>query len=276
MNKSQKLISKKISESIAFIKKNIALKIDFSIILGSGFEPDNKLFKEKIVIPYEKIPNFVKPVIKTHKGLLRFGTLGGKNVLIFHGRIHAYQGYNAQEVAYNARVAAKISKQGVIFTNLVGGINQKHKVGDFIILKDHINLTDFNPLIMSDENLGSYFVDMTNAYKKEWNKKLIAIAKKEKIKANEGIFAFLIGPNFETPAELSLLKKIGADIVGWSIVPEVLAARQANTNIAAISCVSDITSLKGKSKINLDKIWNVGKIKSEYLFKLINKFILTF
>lgn len=270
----EKPLSKKVEESVSFIKKNISDKIDFSIFLGSGFNIDRSVFNEKTQMAYTDVPFFIKPKVKTHKGILRYGELGGKNILIFHGRIHSYEGYNAIEIAYNSWVAATLSLSGLIFTSLVGGINSNYKVGDFVFVSDHINFSGINPIIMSDGKLGNRFVDMLHTYNEKWIEKILGIAKKKGIRAHKGILAFLTGPNFETRAELNFLKSIKADIVGWSIIPDVLAARQVGKKLIGISCISDMSDPVTLSEVDLDSIWKVGLDKTPQLFELMKEFLL--
>lgn len=266
---TRKRLAERVSESARFIQRNICDNVDFSLFLGSGFVIDTSIFVEKSAVPYCEIPHFIQPAVTTHEGVVRFGTVGNKGVLIFQGRVHAYEAYTLQEVAYNAWVAATISSHGLILTSLVGGINSRYEVGDFVVVKDHINLSGLSPLIKADETLGTRFVDMLDAYNEEWSRKILDAAAGSGIRINEGILAFLPGPSFETRAELRFLESIGADIVGWSVVPEVLAARQVGKELVAISCVSDLSKPATLSEVDLDSIWRVGAEKSAALFQLI-------
>lgn len=262
----------KILKTVRFLKHRVKFSPEVLIILGSGFSRASDIIYQQLALRYEDIPYFHKTTVQTHKGRLIFGKISGRPVMVMEGRLHSYEGLSLQEVVYPVRVAAKLGAREIITTNLAGGINKNFRVGDFMVIKDHINLSCDNPLI-GYKAPRERFVDMFDAY----SPKLISLAKKAarrvQIRLRQGVLIYLTGPNFETLAELKFLKAIGADVVGWSVVPEVLAARQENMEVLGISCISDISWPDRYSKVNIDKIFQVGLDRAQDLARLIRAYL---
>jgi purine-nucleoside phosphorylase len=241
------LTEKKINDSIRYIKEKTGVPLEkgaeIGVILGSGLGSLADKLKESISIPYKDIPHFPLSTVPGHKGQLVFGTLSGKSVICLQGRYHYYQGYTIHEVVYPIRVMQRLGIVELIVTNSAGGINQKFIPGDLMLIKDHINLMGVNPLIGEKlEKFGTYFLDMSRAYSKHLIEKAEEAAKITKIKIQEGVYAALTGPNYETPAEINYLRIIGADAVGMSTVPEVIVANQSGINVLGISCITNMAS----------------------------------
>lgn len=233
-------------EQISFTTKSIQDRIkgfipQVGIILGTGL---GGLVKEIIVehvIPYEEVPNFPVSTVEGHSGKLIFGKLGGKNVMAMQGRFHFYEGYDMKQITFPVRVMKAMGVKTLCVSNASGGMNPKFKVGEIMIINDHINLFPTNPLIGKNINeLGPRFLDMSEAY----NKKYIALAKQiaseNNIEVSEGVYAGLTGPCFETPAEYRYLWRMGADAVGMSTVPEVIVAKHGGMDCFGISIVTDL------------------------------------
>jgi purine-nucleoside phosphorylase len=210
-----------------------------AIILGSGLGRFADQVTGATRIPYAEIPGWERSTAPGHSGELVVGTLGGKRVAVMKGRLHYYEGYDMAAVAFPVRVFKAWGIDTLIVTNACGGLNPKFKAGDLMVLSDHINFMPANPLRgPNDESLGPRFPDMVGTYTEE----LRAIAKTVDADLREGIYVAVPGPNFETPAELRMLRGFGADAVGMSTVPEVIAARHLGMRILAIATVTDMAT----------------------------------
>jgi purine-nucleoside phosphorylase len=235
----------KIKKTVGFIKNKTTLKPQIGIILGTGLGGLTKEIDIKFSIPYKSIPNFPVSTVEGHKGQLIFGTLGGKNVVAMQGRFHYYEGYSMNEIIFPVRILKYMGIELLIVSNAGGGVNPEFSVGDIMFITDHINLIP-NPLIgKNDKKLGPRFTDMNGAYDKKIISKAIKIARLHNIKYQIGVYAGITGPTFETPSEYKYLKIIGADSVGMSTTPEVIAARHLNLPCFAISVITNV-NFEGK------------------------------
>ena len=238
-------------EQIEFTTKSIRdktnnFKPEVGIILGTGLGGLVKEITVEHVLPYENIPNFPVSTVEGHSGKLIFGNLGGKNVVAMQGRFHFYEGYNMQQITFPVRVMKALGVKTLCVSNAAGGMNPKFDVGEIMIINDHINLFPTNPLIGKNINeLGPRFVDMSQAYNKNYIELALSIAKEKNIKVSTGVYAGLTGPCFETPAEYRYLWRIGADAVGMSTVPEVIIAIHGGMSVFGISIITDL-GVEGK------------------------------
>ena len=210
------------------------------MVLGSGLGAFADEFAEATRIPYAKIPHFPRSTAIGHAGQLVLGKVDGVEVVGMQGRVHLYEGYSAQEVAFPIRVFARLGVRAVILTNAAGGIKKEFTQGRLVVISDHINLQGANPLTgPNEERFGPRFPDMTNAYDKQFRELTLAAGRKMNVGLGEGVYAALAGPSYETPAEIRYLRSIGADLVGMSTVPEVIAARHSGMRALGISCVTN-------------------------------------
>jgi len=232
------------AESAAtFLLAQTPLRPRIGLVLGSGLGAFAEELSEPIRIPYASIPSFPRSTAIGHAGQLVVGKTGTVPVAAMQGRVHLYEGYSAQEVAFPIRVFARMGIRAVILTNAAGGINLEFQQGALVVLSDHINLQGCNPLVGPNEDrFGPRFPDMTQAYGKTYREFALRAAKKLGKTLHEGVYAALLGPNYETPAEIRYLRAIGADLVGMSTVPEVLAARHHGLRVLAISCVTNMAA----------------------------------
>lgn len=213
---------------------------EIGIVLGTGLNHVLNYVKIKETIPYTEIPGFCASTVEFHKGNLVYGTIADKNVLIMQGRFHSYEGYSMQQIVFPIRVMKLLGVKYLFLSNAAGGINLDLKKGDLVLIEDHINLQSGNPLTGKNfDELGSRFPDMNEPYHPDLKNKLVQKAKELNIELKKGIYAAVNGPNLETKAEYRYLKIIGADLVGMSTVPEVIAANHANLPCAAISVITD-------------------------------------
>jgi len=223
-----------------FIQKKTKLRPKIALVLGSGLGGFADEFGDAVRIPYGKIPHFPQSTAIGHAGQLVLGRVEGVEVVGMQGRVHLYEGYSAKEVTFPVRVFSRMGVKAVILTNAAGGIRKDFTQGRLVVISDHINLQAVSPLIGSnDEGFGPRFPDMTAAYDKTFRELTLGEGRRLGIDFEEGVYAALPGPSYETPAEIRFLRTIGADLVGMSTVPEVIAARHSGIRVLGISCVTN-------------------------------------
>ena len=226
------------ASNFIFTKTDLRPKI--ALVLGSGLGAFADEFETPTKIPYAEIPHFPRSTAIGHAGQLVVGKVGEIAVAGMQGRVHLYEGYSAKEVAFPIRVFARMGIKAVILTNAAGGIKREFVQGQLVVIKDHINLQAANPLVgANDERFGPRFPDMTVAYDRRFREMTVGEGNRNRIGLYEGIYAALPGPSYETPAEIRYLRTIGADLVGMSTVPEVIAARHSGIRVLGISCVTN-------------------------------------
>jgi purine-nucleoside phosphorylase len=269
-------IMEKINESIASIRKYCQTKPEIAIILGTGLGRLAEDIEESTFIPYNKINNFPVSTVPGHSGNLVLGKLEGKPVVAMQGRFHYYEGYSMQEVVFPVRVMKKLGSDLIIISNAAGGMNRFFQRGDLMLIYDHINLMGNNPLLgINEEELGPRFPDMSEAYDRELISLAEKVALEEGIKLHKGIYAGLSGPMLETPAEYRMLIKIGADAVGMSTVPEVIAANHMGMRVLGISCITDLAIDGVVEKIHFQEILNAATKSELLLSQIVKKVIKT-
>jgi len=263
-----------IKETVAFIKKQVKVKPEVAVVLGSGLSAFGEKAAERKAVPYKNIPHFPVSTVKGHKGELVFGKIGSKNVVIMEGRFHIYEGYTPYEVTYPIRVMRELGAKYLIISNAAGGMNPYFERGDLMLIDDHINLMGLNPLIgPNDDKLGVRFPDMYEPY----DKKLIKLAEKAardlKLNVHKGVYAALTGPNLETRAEYRFLRMIGADAVGMSTVPEVIVGIHCGFKILGISCITDKCLPDALKPVDFDEILAVASRAEPMLAGLVYNLI---
>lgn len=233
----------RINETVQYINKKLVIRPKIGIILGSGLGSLADEISDAIVIKYEEIPNFPTSTVQGHKGQLVIGTLEGKSIIAMQGRFHYYEGYPIDQVTFPIRVMKALGTESIIITNAAGGVNKEFNPGDLMIITDHINFVFDNPLIGSNYNeLGPRFPDMSHAYDKEMINIAVKAAKKLNLEIRQGVYMWNSGPCYETPAEVRMASFLGADAVGMSTVPEVIAAVHGSTKVLGISCITNMAS----------------------------------
>ena len=262
---------KKIAETTDYIHDNAPFKPEFGIILGTGLGALVNEIEIKHEISYTDIPHFPISTVESHLGRLIFGVLNGKNVMVMQGRFHYYEGYSMEQITFPVRIMKMLGIKKLFVSNASGGVNPAFKVGEIMIINDHINLFPTNPLIGKNiDELGPRFPDMSDVYDKKLIEKAKKIAAKHNIAVSEGIYIGLTGPCLETPAEYKYLRIIGGDTVGMSTIPEVIVARHMNIPVFAISIITDL-GVEGKiKKVNVKEIIAVAA-KQEPKMTLIMK-----
>src|SRR5579864_3573609 len=225
------------------ILQRTPLQPKIGLVLGSGLGAFADSLSDATRVSYSDIPSFPQSTAIGHAGRLVIGNAGGVPVAAMQGRVHQYEGYSAQQVAFPIRVFGRMGIKSVILTNAAGGINPGYSQGALVLIRDHINLQGTNPLVgPNDDRFGVRFPDMTHAYSRAYRQIAREEAAKLGIMLHEGIYAALLGPSYETPAEIDHLRRIGADLVGMSTVAEVIAARHMGLNVLAISCVTNMAA----------------------------------
>ena len=265
----------RIKESAAHIKGIADIKPSFGIILGSGLGGLAKKIEVKAAIPYEDIPNFPVSTVKgLHAGNLVLGELSGKQVVAMEGRVHYYEGYTLEQVTFPIRVMKALGARSLILTSAVGGMSPELEPGDIVAVTDHINLMGDNPLIGSnDDRLGPRFPDMSEPYHRAYIELLERVALDEEVAVKRGVLVAVAGPNLETAAEYRFLRRIGADIVGMSMVPETIVAVHSSMKVLGISVVTDKADPDHLEPVNIAQILATAKKGEAKLCKLVCEFL---
>lgn len=261
----------KIDQAVEFIKKQYNGSIPkTAIVLGSGLGSLVDELQNKKAIPYTTIPNFPQTTVEGHQGNLVFGELAQVSVALMQGRFHVYEGWDVTDVVLPIRVLAKLGVKNIIVTNASGGIHSSYKPGDLAVITDHINMSGKNPLAGENDNsIGPRFPDMSHAYSPLLLETIESEAKKINVDLQRGVYAWVLGPSYETPAEIRMLRILGADMVGMSTVPEVIAAVHAGLHVAGISCITNYAAGLVEQKLNHDDVKDVAQLAHEKFTKLL-------
>ena len=257
----------RVEAAAKFIHRQTKLRPKIALVLGSGLGAFADEFSSAKKIPYAKIPHFPQSTAIGHAGQLVLGKVDGVDVAGMQGRVHLYEGYSPQQVVFPIRVFARMGVKAVILTNAAGGVNLNYSAGALVAISDHINLQGVNPLIgPNDERFGVRFPDMTRAYDPEFRNFVSDAGKKLKMNLHEGVYLALSGPNYETPAEIRSFRTLGADLVGMSTVPEVLAARHAGIRVLGISCVTNMAAGVTGQALTAEEVFETGaRVKNEFI-----------
>ncbi len=258
-------------EAAAFLLGLTALRPTIGVVLGSGLGAFADELTGAIRIPYSDIPHFPVSTAIGHAGQFVIGCIGTTPIAVMQGRVHLYEGYSAKQAGFPMRVCGRMGIRTVILTNAAGGINHEYSQGALVLIRDHINLQGQNPLAgANDERLGARFPDMTEVYSSRM--RLLAQEGAAKLRIGgasgmrEGVYVSLLGPNYETPAEIRYLRTIGADLVGMSTVPEVLVARHMGMEVLAISCVTNMAAGILDQPIHHQEVLDTGeRIKGQFM-----------
>jgi len=259
----------KLEEATAFLQPYNTQGAKTGVVLGSGlgnFVQEIQVAKE---IPYEEIPYFPVSTVEGHHGKLIFGTIGGKPIIAMAGRFHFYEGYSPEDVVFPIRVLKFLGVETLLVSNAAGGVGENFKVGDLMIINDHISFAVQNPLLgANDARLGPRFTDMSEPYKKELTALAKQIAQQNKIDVKEGVYFGVTGPTFETRAEYKLIRTLGAHAVGMSTVQEVIAANHIGLNVFAMSVITDIGIREEENTITHEEVLQAAK-EAEPKFSLL-------
>jgi purine-nucleoside phosphorylase len=251
----------------AFVLSQTSLRPRIGLVLGSGLGGFADELSDSVRIPYSHIPSFPRSTAVGHAGQMVIGKSDGVAVAAMQGRVHLYEGYSPHEVVFPVRVMARMGIQALVLTNAAGGINLDYKQGALVVITDHINLQGQNPLVgANNDRLGPRFPDMTQAYWKSYREMALEEGQKLGLNLHQGVYAGLLGPSFETPAEIRYLRTIGADLVGMSTVPEVIAARHMGLKVLAISCVTNMAAGILDQVISHEEVLETGeRVKEQFV-----------
>jgi purine-nucleoside phosphorylase len=257
-------------DAVAFIRALTPAAPKIGIVLGSGLGDFARELEHAVEIPYSSIPGWPPSTAIGHAGKLYLGKLDGLEIAVMAGRNHLYEGYSASQVTYGVRVLFGLGVRSMVFTNAAGGINLDYQKGALVLISDHINLQGVNPLTgPNDDTLGPRFPDMTEAYSARYRATAHAVASELGFVFSEGVYAGLLGPSYETPAEIRYLRAIGADLVGMSTVPEVILANYLGMQVLAISCVTNMAAGVLPDKLNHEEVLEVGRQVRGTLVRLL-------
>ncbi|MDE6523270.1 MAG: purine-nucleoside phosphorylase [Muribaculaceae bacterium] len=264
----------KIKETSSFIKSKVSELPEVAVILGSGLGNLADNMDVKAEIDYHDIPNFPVSTVAGHAGKLIFGYLGGKYIMAMKGRFHYYEGYDMKQVTFPVRVMKDLGVKTLFVSNAAGGMNKEFRVGDVMVITDHINLFPENPLRGKNyEELGTRFPAMTEAYKKYLVQYADEIADKEGLRLMHGVYVGTPGPTFETPAEYEYFRIIGGDAVGMSTVPEVIVANHAGMDVFGLSVITDLGGKDIDYVPTHEEVQQAAETASPVMVKLITKML---
>jgi len=263
-------VLERVQDSAAVIQKRIKARPGIAIILGTGLGGLAARIEAPVVIDYSDIPGFPLSTVESHAGRLISGTLSGRSVLAMQGRFHKYEGYSLQQATFPVRVLRQLGAHTLIVSNACGGMNPDWAAGDLMLLADHINLIGDHPLIgPNDDRLGPRFPDMSDTYDAALRALTREVAAEQGISLREGVYVAVAGPNLETRAEYTMLRALGADVVGMSTVPEVLVARHGGMRVLGISIITDLCIPETLEPASLDKILAVAGVAEPKLTALV-------
>lgn len=264
----------KVQQTVKFLKEKGIQNPDYGIILGTGLGNLVSKINIEVAIPYEQVLNFPVSTVEGHSGELIYGTIGDKKVVAMKGRFHYYEGWSMDQTVFPVRVMKFLGIEKLIVSNASGGVNPNYKVGDIMVITDHINLMPFHPLHGRNEvRFGPRFVDMHEAYSKEMVTKMEKVAEQLNIPIHKGIYLALQGPTFETPAEYKMVKILGADTVGMSTVPEVIVAKHMGMTCFGISVITDLGVEGVVEAVSHEEVQKVARKSEKSVGKLVEAFI---
>lgn len=267
----------KLKETAEFLGRYADQPIEWAVILGTGLGDLVTEIDVRHRIPYSQIPHFPISTVEGHSGEMIFGYLGGKYIMALNGRFHYYEGYPMDKVTYPVRVMKLMGIRRLVVSNAAGGINPAHRIGDIMIINDHINMIPEHPLRGKNiDELGPHFVDMKDAYNPAMIRRAKEIAAENGIEVCEGVYLALQGPTFETQAEYLMVSRLGGDAVGMSTVPEVIVARHMGIEVFGVSIITDL-GLPGKmANVSHEEVQAVGRTATPKVMKIVKELIRTF
>ncbi len=245
-----------------------------AVILGSGLGAFANELATSTAIPYDEIPGFARATVEGHAGRLVIGKVGDATVAAMQGRFHFYEGYSLEEVTFPIRVLKLLGVKTLILTNASGALNAEFTPGSLMLITDHINLMGVNPLIgANDDRFGPRFPDLTNVYSPDLQDIVLQEAREMGLKMRRGVYASLSGPSYETPAEIHMVRSLGADAVGMSTVPEAIVARHMNMQVVGISCITNLAAGVSDHPVDHSQVMATGELVRESFVELLKKAI---
>ena len=261
-----------IAQAIEVIESRSALRPRIAVVLGSGLGAFADELAERAEIPYADIPGWPSSTAVGHAGKLILGKLGELPIAVMAGRVHLYEGYSPQQVTYGVKVMRALGVESIVFTNAAGGINKELEQGGLVLISDHINLQGMNPLMgPNDDSLGPRFPDMSEVYSRRFRDVAKSVATELCVHLVDGVYAAMLGPSYETPAEIRYLRTIGADVVGMSTVPEAIVANHMGMRVIGISCVTNMAAgVIPDTKLSHQEVLETGAMVRDTLVRFLN------
>ncbi|MGH7282391.1 MAG: purine-nucleoside phosphorylase [Polyangiaceae bacterium] len=267
-------ISALVDDTAQAIQKKISVSPRIGVVLGSGLGAFGDSIEDLQKVPYAELPHLPASKVAGHAGNFCFGNVSGVPVACMQGRVHLYEGHSVASVVHGVRTMARLGAKAVLITNAAGCLEVNWNAGDLMLITDHLNLTHTSPLIGPNEDaLGPRFPDMTHAYDLGLQQALLDVAEQVKIELREGIYAALLGPTYETPAEVRMLRGLGAHAVGMSTVVETIALRHMGVKVGALSCLTNMAAGLAGEKLDHAEVEATAKRKREDLLKLLRGWI---
>jgi len=265
---------REIDEAAAFIRSRSALRPSLAVVLGSGLGAFVKSLEQATVVPYAAIPHFPVTTAVGHPGELALGLCQGVPLLVMAGRVHYYEGYSMAQVVFPIRVLGRLGVKALILTNAAGSVNTTYKPGELMVIEDHVNLMGTNPLIGPNEDeLGPRFFDMTEPYDPSLREIAERACWKAGVTVRKGVYLAVSGPSYETPAEIRMARAVGADAVGMSTVPEVIAARHLNMRVLGLSCITNMAAGVLKKKLDHQEVLTMGERVKGALLEVLGQIV---
>lgn len=264
----------RVGETTAWLLERTKHRPQFGLILGSGLGVMADELTDRESFAYEDIPNFPHSTVVGHAGELVFGELEGKTVVAMKGRFHYYEGWSLEQVTFPVRMFARMGCTTMLVTNSAGGVNPDLAPGSLMLIRDHLNLTGVNPLRgLNDERLGVRFPDMTNAYNRDLRRTIMRAAEQQGTRLHTGVYAGVLGPSYETPAEVRMLRRLGGDAVGMSTVPEVIVGNHIGLRVAGISCITNYAAGITEEPLTHDEVTETAALVRSQFSGLLRRSI---
>jgi len=271
---SQLALSQILDETVRAVRARVSLAPKVGVVLGSGLGAFADTLGDLVKVPYADVPHLPVSRVVGHAGNLCFGTVRGIPVVCMQGRVHLYEGHPIASVVHGVRTMAKLGVKAVLLTNAAGGVETTWGAGDLMLVEDHLNLMGVSPLLGANEDaLGPRFPDMSHAYDPELRAALRSVASEAGIALREGVYAGLLGPSYETPAEIRMLRVLGAHAVGMSTVPEVIALRHMGVRVGALSCITNLGAGITKAVLDHKEVEETARMKRAELLTLLTGWV---
>ncbi len=265
-------LRERVEKAAAAIRKRSGLRPRVGVILGTGLGRLADEFRDATRIPYGDVPGLVAPTVETHAGEVVLGSLAGLPAVCFQGRLHYYEGHSLEQITFPVRVARALGAEILVVSGASGGMNPQHDRGDLLLVEDHVNLMGVNPLVgPNDEALGPRFPDMSAPYDRDLLARLERIALAEGIRAHRGVYVGVAGPNLETRAEYRMLRALGADVVGMSVVPEVLVGVHAGMRVVGLAVITDLCLPDALKPAKIEEIIAIASEAEPKMTRLVAK-----
>jgi purine-nucleoside phosphorylase len=267
-------VFEKATAAAEFVGRKTESRPKIAIVLGSGLGAFAEQLEGATAISFAEIPHFPQSTVPGHSGKLVIGKVSGVPVAVMQGRVHAYEGYSSEEVTFPVRVLGRMGVKTLVLTNAAGGINEGLKQGQLVLIADHINLSGRNPVVgANDDRLGPRFFDMSEGYSARLRELAHEAARSMEFRLDEGVYLSVLGPSFETPAEIRAFRTMGADLVGMSTVQETIVARHMGMEVLGISCVTNLAAGIQKEPLSHEEVMETGRAVEAQLAGLLTRLV---